>query len=206
MATIVLLATAWGTKGGGINSFNLDCARALGAELGSRGQSVCVVPATVTKEVVDQALAEGVKLVSLGMDAAAEVPPSFDPLWSGTVLVELRKQGVGQVDWYVGHDVVSGAAANVLRDQTERARSAVFVHMSYRDYQGLKHGSAQEAQRKYKKHDAALNAIRRAAEVLRPENERRPLALREITRRVAETHAELSRMIPPASTQTPARA
>jgi tetratricopeptide (TPR) repeat protein len=104
---------------------------------------------SISEDLAARELENGVRVVSLGMAPSADVPPSFDPLWIGTATEQLRKHGVGPVDWYIGHDVVSGAAANQFRDQTGQGRSGVIMHMSYRDYQGLKHGSAQEANRKY---------------------------------------------------------
>ena len=59
MTTIVFLATAWGSKYGGINVVNLELTRALAEVLGSTGRVLCVVPHAETTETADAKAAGG---------------------------------------------------------------------------------------------------------------------------------------------------
>lgn len=137
MITIVLLATAWGSKHGGINVVNMELARALAQVLGARGRVLCVVPHAVEAEFED-AVAFGVDLLSLDLRPES-LPDMFDPGWVGSVKDRLAAADVLLVDWCVGHDVISGAAANLMGKLGHASGSAVISHMSYADYQGVKH-------------------------------------------------------------------
>ena len=147
MTTVVLLATAWGPKAGGINTFNLDLAAGLSAVLSEQERVICVVPAA-DAAAIRNADQNGVTLVSLELHRD-KLPESFDVGWTDRVKNKLRDGGIKTVDLYVGHDVVSGEAANALRDETADARAVVLMHMSYSDYQSIKHGSGQEGQAKH---------------------------------------------------------
>lgn len=164
MPTIVFLATAWGPKAGGIDTFNMEIARALAKAVGSAGRVVCVVPGAATSEDAAHGkpgARDGVMLVSLGVDR----DDAFDPGWVGTAWMRLQAAGIGSVDWWIGHDVVSGEASNRARDELKQGRSAVLMHMSYRDYQGFKKASAKEAQRKHEKQRSVFDGANRVLAV-----------------------------------------
>ena len=146
MTTVVLLATGWGPKAGGINTFNMELARGLSEVLGDGKRVICVVP-TVDPAARRSAETSRVTLVSLDLERA-ELPDFFDVGWIDRARNRLRSLGVKKVDLYVGHDVVSGGAANAMRDETDDALAVILMHMSYSDYQGVKHGSGQEAHAK----------------------------------------------------------
>lgn len=146
MATIVLLATAWGSKYGGINVVNLELTRALAEVLGSTGRVLCVVPHAEPNEVED-AKGTGVTLVPLGL-ARDKLPDFFDAGWVGTAEKELAARGVKTADWCMGHDAISGEAANLLKKNGSARGSAIISHMSYADYQGVKHASFADAEKK----------------------------------------------------------
>jgi hypothetical protein len=61
---IVVLATHWGSRHGGINSFNFDFMRSLGSVLQSHAL-ICLVPAA-SREEVGEAHRSGVSLLSIG--------------------------------------------------------------------------------------------------------------------------------------------
>ena len=48
--TLIALATGWGPKHGGINSFNYDFLRGFGGAFGKNVQIFCVVPAAEAKD------------------------------------------------------------------------------------------------------------------------------------------------------------
>ena len=62
--SIVFFATAWGTRCGGVNSFNFDISRALGKLVRDRYEVICIVPCAGKKQV-KEAKKEDVKLVAL---------------------------------------------------------------------------------------------------------------------------------------------
>jgi hypothetical protein len=131
MTNIVLLATAWGPRYGGINAFNMDLALALADLLGKSGQVVCAV-LDASRHEINEARKADVTLLSLRRRPDA---PEFDTNWAYDVGKELRKLGNEiRIDWWVGHDVSSGGAALEGRSVVGGSRSALIMHMNYADY------------------------------------------------------------------------
>ena len=64
MHTLIAFATQWGTKHGGINSFNTDFLIAFGAAYSNSAQVFCIV-ASATPEEIKHAYEAGVRLVPL---------------------------------------------------------------------------------------------------------------------------------------------
>ncbi len=130
---IVFLSTAWGPKLGGINSFNADLATALAQTLGGNDRVFCATPSAQDVDLAD-AFGKGVTLLNLS-DKVAD--SRFDEAWIDDVVRELRKIDISHVDWWVGHDVITGAAA-LRAEETYGGRSTLIHHMSYARYQGVK--------------------------------------------------------------------
>lgn len=156
MITIVLLATAWGSRHGGINVVNMELTRALAGVLGDEGRVVCVVPHAEDGDVEDVEKS-GARLVSLGL-APDKLPDCFDPGWIDGVEKRLRAAGVGSIDWCIGHDAISGAAANIMKRSGGARGSAVISHMSYADYQGVKHPQIASTEDKIREQERILRA------------------------------------------------
>jgi glycosyltransferase involved in cell wall biosynthesis/HEAT repeat protein len=156
MSTIILLATAWGSKHGGINVVNMELTRALAEVFGAAGRVLCVVP-YAEKAEVDDAQKSGAMLVPLGLDRS-KLPDFFDPGWLGTVQKKLAEAGVSTADWCIGHDAISGAAANAMKSDKAARASAVICHMSYADYQGVKHPEYQDIEFKIREQKHILKA------------------------------------------------
>jgi glycosyltransferase involved in cell wall biosynthesis/tRNA A-37 threonylcarbamoyl transferase component Bud32 len=156
LVTIVLLATAWGSRHGGINVVNMELARALVQALGSNGRVFCVVPHA---DEVDVRGARdcGIHIVSLRLPPE-ELPDLFDVGWVGTAARELGAAGATAIDWCIGHDAISGAAANQMRSEGHVQGSAVLSHMSYQDYQGIKHKSVGSPEHKMQEQRRILRA------------------------------------------------
>jgi hypothetical protein len=110
MSMIVLLATAWGSKQGGINVVNMELTRALVEVFGTTGR------VHAEKPEVDDAQKSGAVLVSLGLDHS-KLPDSFDPGWLGTAQKKLAEAGTSTVAWCVGHDAITDAAANAMKER-----------------------------------------------------------------------------------------
>src|SRR5262249_43989916 len=94
---------------------------------------------------VDLADAEawGVTLLSIKRSPEST---SYDKSWAYDVWKCLQAQHPGQViDWWVGHDIVSGEAAVEDPSVARYGHTAVIMHMSYVDYAGYKHSSGVNA-------------------------------------------------------------
>jgi hypothetical protein len=133
MPNILLLATAWGPKHGGINAFNMDFAAGLAAYLKPSGSVFCAV-LDASREDCEHAHTLGVTLVPIGRDIET---PSYDEAWAHTVRERVPPKI--SIDWWVGHDVTSAAAALKGPLVADGGRSAVIMHMNYADYMSYKH-------------------------------------------------------------------
>ena len=120
----VSFATAWGSRHGGINSFNRDFCSAL-AELLDSGIA-CVVPAASNEEVSD-ALAEGVFLHSLGPHPRDEF--EMESATRVSMLPTLK-----DVEYWIGHDIITGEFAAKVKEIAGRGLLAAIMHQSYQDY------------------------------------------------------------------------
>jgi len=150
---IALLATSWGTKSGGINSFNMDLTIALSSLLKDKYKIICAV-LNASEEQIADAARQDIHLLTLNTEAEYE-------LFSADVVNKLwdeicNKFPSPKVEWWIGHDVISGKAANKIKEVSEQGRSAVIMHMSYFDYTGYKHCAA-EAQKKYTLQNQVFN-------------------------------------------------
>lgn len=145
MYTLGAIATQWGSKHGGINSFNADLLSAFGVAYNVSAQVFCIV-ATATSKQVEEAAKMHVQVIPLpyppdtrslasahgeaGVDRLRQMNISFDP--DKTV--------------WLGHDRITGEAA-VAAAKTTGGRSAVIHHMSYDHYESYAEGSASAQQK-----------------------------------------------------------
>jgi hypothetical protein len=118
---IMLMATAWGPRCGGINAFNRDFAIGLAKALGDRGSVFCAVLDPSPGDETD-ASTHGVTLVPVCGKGNAQ---RFDTAWPFEINSWLRKKhGDPPIDWWVGHDIISGQAALAGPQIAERGRTA----------------------------------------------------------------------------------
>jgi glycosyltransferase involved in cell wall biosynthesis len=90
-----------------------------------------------------EAEARGVTLLSIERSPESA---SYDRSWAYDVWKRLQEQYPDQrIDWWVGHDVVSGEAAIEGPLVAAYGHTAVIMHMSYIDYAGMKHSSGVNA-------------------------------------------------------------
>ena len=155
MADLVLLATAWGPKHGGINAFNMDFAKALG-RLPGLGKVVCMVLEASESDKNDAAK-NGVTL--LADHKGWKGQDRLGPTLARDVGVLLTDNGITpsiNTVW-VGHDIHTGELANRIVEIGQPGISAVIQHMSYRDYIGFRDGG-KEAEEKSQRQDVLLQA------------------------------------------------
>lgn len=125
---IVFLATAWGSKHGGINSFNHDLVLSLTSMVSSAaGKIICVVPTEPKKEDREHAESKGVILLSLGHTAKSN---DLTPESADEIIAKLNRYSP---IWWVGHDVKTGPIALKARDICG-GRCALIHHMDYEAY------------------------------------------------------------------------
>ena len=143
MPTLLLLATHWGRKHGGINAFNQDLATGLASLSELRDRVFCAVLAP-DQRAFENARSAGVTLVPI------EKPPvdRFDSSWVWDIHEWLKANARGvTVDWWIGHDLTTGDAA-LKGAETYGGQAALIHHMAYRAYQSLKSEDAEAAARK----------------------------------------------------------
>lgn len=147
MDVLVMLATGWGPKFGGVNSFNTDLAKGLGVFLKASARVLCVVPEAVTAAEVEDARHANVELVTLdSIDREA-----LDATHAEKIAAAVRDcLGPNDSIWWIGHDLITGGAAVALPGKAG-GQSAVIHHMSYIDYVPYKHGVGEKAQQKYER-------------------------------------------------------
>lgn len=131
MEKFVLLATAWGSQHGGVNSFNRDFAGGLAEALGQKGQVFCAV-LEATKDQIEDAKHLNVDLLSLG---------GSDEFSSNQIEIAKRllkeRFGAATIDYWIGHDVITGFAA--VQASKPSSRAALIMHMDYKSYLAIKH-------------------------------------------------------------------
>jgi len=127
---IVLRATHWGRRAGGINGFNYDFGRALAAVLEPSHKVVCVVDDATLEEVRD-AQSAGVMLICPGKSRSRGNKADDE-----AIVAEVVRRGIPCA--WVGHDVITGLAAANCADITPAATLALLHHMNYFDYQAFK--------------------------------------------------------------------
>ncbi|HZH30250.1 MAG TPA: tetratricopeptide repeat protein [Pyrinomonadaceae bacterium] len=145
MYTLITFATQWGSKYGGINSFNADFLTAYGFAYHLESQIVCIV-ASDTPEARAEASRAHVRLVSLPYTPQAI---SFGREHGEAGIEQLKKLEISfdpdKTVW-LGHDRITGAAA-IAAAKLAGGRSAVIHHMSYDHYESYAEDS-QSASRK----------------------------------------------------------
>ncbi|HEX8688445.1 MAG TPA: hypothetical protein VF654_18170, partial [Pyrinomonadaceae bacterium] len=155
MYTLVAFATQWGSKFGGINSFNTDFLTAFGVAYHAGAKVVCVV-AGATDEARDEAARANVRLAPLPL-APGELTLGAEH--GEEALHQLQRLGLGydpdRTVW-LGHDRITGAAA-VAAAKAAGGRSAVIHHMSYDHYESVAEDS-QTAERKTREQAALFQS------------------------------------------------
>ena len=120
---IVFIATAWGSRHGGINSCNEDLSKALASVLlGDKHEIVCIVQ-NYTEAELNDASSCGVRLLSIPSlrDNKTDVD-CIDDSHAEEILATVQDNVEGDVTVWVGHDVITGFAAVRAKDYVAGSR------------------------------------------------------------------------------------
>ncbi|MGZ5053892.1 MAG: tetratricopeptide repeat protein [Methylobacter sp.] len=135
MYSIIAFATQWGSKYGGINTFNTDFLSAFGVAYHSHVQTICIVASAGDKEIED-AKNTHVTLVKLPYPPQDKI---FTKEQAAAAVEELKKLSIQlnpEHTIWLGHDRISGQAA-VHAAKLAGGRSALIHHMSYDAYEAF---------------------------------------------------------------------
>jgi len=142
MTNVLLLATAWGPRHGGINAFNRDFAIGLKDVLANNGIVYCAV-LRPTREDREAASHCGVTLIDVDRDPSSD---RYDPAWAFEIRDHLReKHGDPPIDWWIGHDLISIEAALRGREATNYGGVAAIKHTSHFDFKSRQYGKGSRA-------------------------------------------------------------
>jgi glycosyltransferase involved in cell wall biosynthesis len=141
---LLAIATGWGSRHGGINSFNFDFLRGFAAAF-VEVKVVCLVPQMSFAEQ-EQARQFGIDLRSLVFRCESE---QLDESAAQSIVGDSCRDLAGQEIICVGHDVFTGALTIALA-KLLNAKSVVIHHMSYDTYKGYESGSSEKARQKTK--------------------------------------------------------
>ena len=133
MYSLIAFATQWGSKHGGINSFNADFVGAFGFAYSSTTQVICVVT-SATPEEIEEARATGVTLVPLPYAPSEKI---LNRAHATAAIDQLRHRNIhhnSETTIWLGHDRITGAAA-IAAARTGGGRAALIHHMSYAAYE-----------------------------------------------------------------------
>jgi glycosyltransferase involved in cell wall biosynthesis len=128
---LISIATHWGSRFGGINSFNADLLSALGLIHTPETRIVCVTLDGNADQIAD-AIKNHVYLRHLNRPNDSGFSPSLLP----ELIAVLENAGCplnGDTVW-IGHDIITGPIAIDAAEQTG-GKVALIHHMSYADYE-----------------------------------------------------------------------
>lgn len=138
-ASLVFITDRWGYSRGGINVFNVEICSAIAEVLQKNSvQVMCAVQAATEEEQLD-ASAHGVKLIVLDQ-SGADLPMERHRAHELVSLV--AEASDSHVEWWFGHDVISGALARRAADLAQGSHCAIFHHMNYVAYKGFSGASS----------------------------------------------------------------
>ncbi|ASR91059.1 MAG: glycosyltransferase family 4 protein [Alcaligenes aquatilis] len=134
--TIIVAATCWGVRHGGINAFNLEFCRMLASTGKNSRRVVCLVP---RHEDILETM-DGVDVIAIRKDGN-EGFFQFDTQLALTAIKEIRS-----ARFIVGHDLKTGLFAQSLASAL-KVKSLVFCHMAYAAYYSMMKSSEDGAQK-----------------------------------------------------------
>lgn len=160
MYSLITFATQWGSKHGGINSFNTDFLEAFGIAYPNSVQVICIV-GSATDDEIEKARNSYVTLLPLPY-SPLEKTFSKSQAQAGIDLLNLKDINFDpERTVWLGHDRITGVAAIEAAKMTG-SRSALIHHMSYAHYEAFAedsntaHLKNQEQQRLFEQSDLIL--------------------------------------------------
>jgi glycosyltransferase involved in cell wall biosynthesis len=153
-ARVVFLASAWGPRHGGINSFNLDLIISFAKVVrDSSVECICFTSDRPTSADASEASAHRIKLDSIDVANPAHwTRYDADRINEHPLLKDRR-----DLTLCVGHDAITGEAAVALASCCG-GRSVVINHMSYVDYIGFKSSKSETLRTKQDLQRKVFNA------------------------------------------------
>lgn len=153
MDTVIVIADGWGSKFGGINSFNYSLCKAMGKKYGSQLNIICVVPNTSSKVCSKEKSKHNLKLISL---------QSVDFNDEDIIIEEIKKSisiiKNDRIIW-VGHDIKTGFLALKCCEKVKESKCAIIHHMSYKEYYTMLNNNPDEVEEKRKQQRKLLNQV-----------------------------------------------
>lgn len=122
LPTIVVAATCWGVRFGGINTFNLEFCTAMAAAVAGGTKVICLVP-------TEQSIIENVGDVTV----LALRKNGSDDFIDVDIELALKVLSERNVYFVLGHDVKTGNFTNLLARRLN-SRAVVFCHMAFEGY------------------------------------------------------------------------
>ncbi|MFA6056461.1 MAG: glycosyltransferase, partial [Thermodesulfovibrionales bacterium] len=160
MHSLITFATQWGSKHGGINSFNTDFSSAFGIAYHLSAQIICIVASTTPEEIEDARTAY-VHLIPLPYAPKGDI---FAAAHAEAAIAELKRLNISfapdRTIW-LGHDRITGEAA-IVAARSAAGRSALIHHMSYDHYESF----AENSNTAYEKTQKQIGLFRQADLVL----------------------------------------
>ncbi len=135
MHTLISIATAWGSKHGGINSFNTDFLEAFALAYTGKTQVICIV-VHASEEDHTEARKRGITLVSLELPNPDDKPNASHIPLAKEKLISLPLTYEKDKTICLGHDLITGALSLGLAPALG-VKSALIHHMSYEHYEGF---------------------------------------------------------------------
>lgn len=135
MHSLIAFATQWGSKYGGINTFNTDFLSAFGVAFHTDVQIICIVT-EAEERVIEEAENTHVILVPLPYAPQDKI---FTKQQATAAVTQLKTKSIHfdpEHTVWLGHDRISGEAAIQAANLTG-GRSALIHHMSYDAYEAF---------------------------------------------------------------------
>lgn len=126
---VVIVATAWGSKHGGINTFSNDLCMAMAKILSPKHQVVCVVSEASKDEITD-AFTNNVVLIAIGLDLSK----ADGEEQTKEIIKKLKDSIRGKILCFIGHDIITGPIAIKLAQHFGECKTAIVHHMNYLAY------------------------------------------------------------------------
>lgn len=124
---IAIFASFWGTKHGGINSFNLEFCKIFAKNLPIGWKLLCIVPTDACIGKLD----DSIEIYALRENGEAEY--NAGDVSRAANMLQMRSSRLV----VIGHDIKTGPYSNAVADQIRNVKKIVFSHMAYDNYYSL---------------------------------------------------------------------
>lgn len=124
MSTVIFISDGWGSKFGGINSFNYDLCLSFPSVLDCMIHKVVCITSGAKEDDLKLAKEKGLILINL---AESDL--------NSTIITEKTEEYCKNSQiWWIGHDIKTGFLAIECAKSTKGSKSAIIHHMNYFAY------------------------------------------------------------------------